>query len=258
MSDRGRVVLLYRRGKCSAHPERMLVALDERYRERDVTDFGLEEDAAALGQFAGHLHVGDVLLVLVDSDWDISGPDVGPASILWVGLEDAMADASLPMREETWEADMQRVLEELDLLLGDPADHRHRVRISEEDMDELFDQAAALQKSGRHEDAIDLFLTVVGSGTSGLAGRAAYAAARSYERLHDSNHAIQAYREAISLGPREAAAGAAYGLALLLQRRREFEAAAAAFSEAAELGDDSMRARAEELRDRTLRKAAQT
>jgi tetratricopeptide (TPR) repeat protein len=256
MRDQGRVLLLYRRRKCGAHPERVLAALDERYRECEVSDFGLDDDAA-LSQFSGHVRVDDVVLVLGDPEWQISIGEIGPASTVWVGLDGSMTDARLAIHEETWEADIQRVLDELDVLLADVSEPAHPVRTGGEDMDELFDEAVALQKSGKHEDAIDLFLTIVRSRTPGVAGRAAYAAGRSFEKVQDSNHAIQAYREAISLGPQEAAAAAAYGLALLLQRRREFEEAAVAFAQAAELGDGPMRARAEELRDRTLRKAAQ-
>lgn len=256
MRDQGRVLLLYRRRKCGAHPERVLCALDERYREREVSDFGLDEDAA-LSQFSDHVRADDVVLVLGDPEWEISVGEIGPASTLWVGLDGAMPDARLAIHEETWEADIHLVLDELELLLADVSEPTRLVGVAAGDMDELFDEAVELQKSGRHEDAIELFTAIVRSRAPGLAGRAGYAAGRSYEKLKDSNHAIQAYREAIALGPREAAAAAAYGLALLLQRRREFEEAAAAFSQAAELGDGPMRARAEELMDRTLRRAAQ-
>jgi tetratricopeptide (TPR) repeat protein len=264
MTDQGRIMLLYRRARCGAHPDRLLAALDDRYREREVIDFALDGAAPALESVARRVRADDVVLVLADPEWDVSDHEAGlgdeetifgPAFTLWVSVDYAIEGARVAMSELTWEADVQRLLGELDVHIGEPFTSDYRVGVVGEDVEQLFDDAAQLQESGLHQDAIDMFQTIIRSRDPGFAGRAAYAAGRSYEKLQDSNHAVQSYREAITLGPRDASAAAAYGLGRLLYRRGEFEEAAAAFGEAAELGDDSMRARAEQLRDSGLRKA---
>jgi tetratricopeptide (TPR) repeat protein len=262
MTGQGRIVLVYRRAKCGAHPERVLAALDDRYREREVIDLALDGDGEGLYRIAHRLRPDDVLLTLADADWDITDPDADGA--LRISVDSADAGANLVITELTWEADVERLLDELDLRIHEPSSSTYDLGVAEEeeeeeeeDIDRLFDEAARMQESGRHQDAIALFQTIVASRTPPLAGRAAYAAARSYEKLRNPNFAVQAYREAISLGPQEAAAGAAYGLGRLLRRRGEFDEAAAAFAHAIEFGDASMRTRAEQLRDDALRKAGQ-
>lgn len=254
MTGQGRIVLVYRRAMCGAHPERVLAALDDRYREREVIDLALDGDGEGLDRIAHRLRPDDVLLVLADADWDITVP--GARGAVCISVEQA-GGSTLAMTELTWEADIERLLDELDVRIGGPSTSTYHVGVVEDDIDRLFEEAAEMQESGRHQDAIDLFQTIVESRTPRLAGRAAYAAARSYEKLQNPNFAVQAYREAISLGPQEAAAGAAYGLGRLLRRRGEFDEAAAAFAQAIELGDTSMRARAEQLMDDVLRKAGQ-
>jgi tetratricopeptide (TPR) repeat protein len=261
MTTHRRIVLLYRPAKCGAHAGRLRAALDERYREPQVMDLGLDGDAAALDDVAQHLRSEDLILVLVDPEWVISAEAaLAPATVLEIAVEiavgEASGDAGLVISEATWEADVQHVLTEVEACLAGPAAVPSDDGLDPEDPDELFQEGAALQRKGEHQDAIDLFEAIVETGSS-LAGPAAYAAGRSYEKLKDSNHAVQSYREAISLGPRDAAAAAAYGLGRLLQHRREFEQAADAYSDAIELGDAAMRTRAEELRSEALRKAAQ-
>jgi tetratricopeptide (TPR) repeat protein len=253
MTGHGRIVLVYRRAMCGAHPKRVLAALDDRYREREVVDLALDGQGENLDGIAHRLRADDVLLVLTDSEWDITGQAAGGA--LHISVEHESGGTALAMTEANWEADIGRLLDEVDIRIGISSTSTHHVVQVEEDMDRLFEEAARMQQSGRHQDAIDLFQTIVESGDPHLAGRAAYAAARSYEKLQNPNFAVQAYREAISLGPQEAAAGAAYGLGRLLRRRGEFDEAAGAFAQAIELGDSSMRARAEQLMDDVLRKA---
>ncbi len=255
MTGQGRIVLVYRRAMCGAHPERVLAALDDRYREREVIDLALDTDGDGLAGIAHRLRLDDVLLVLADADWDTTCPDADGG--LCIAVEPDDDQATLALTERTWEADIARLLDEVDLRIGVPSTSTYEVSLVEEDMDRLFDEAVRMQGIGRHQDAIGLFQTIVESRTLHLAGRAAYAAARSYEKLQNPNFAVQAYREAISLGPQEAAAGAAYGLGRLLRRRGEFDEAANAFAQAIELGDTSMRARAEQLMDDVLRKAGQ-
>lgn len=256
MTGYGRIALVYRRAMCGAHPERVLAALDDRYREREVIDLGLDGDGDSLDAVAHQLRPDDVLLVLVDSEWQITGHSVSGA--VHISVEHESGGVALAITEANWEADIERLLDELDVRIGESTTSTYHVGVAEEDMDRLFEEAAQMQQSGRHQDAVGLFQTIVEARTPHLAGRAAYAAARSYEKLQNPNFAVQAYREAISLGPQEAAAGAAYGLGRLLRRRGEFDEAAGAFAQAIELGDPTMRARAEQLMDDVMRKAGRT
>lgn len=266
MTSQHRIVLAYRRAKCGAHPERVLAALDDHYGEHEVIDLALEEDGEALDVISRRLRSDDVLLLLADAEWDVAWPGddgddelsgevvFGSIGTLRIAVEAEAGGATLTMTERTWEADIERLLDQLDLRVGEASASTYHVGDGE-DVDRLFDDAARLQESGRHQDAIGLFQTIVQSRTPRLAGRAAYAIARSYEQLQNPNFAVQAYGEAIALGPQDAAAAAAYGLGRLLRRRGEFGEAAAAFTQAIELGDAPMRARAEQLRDDALRKA---
>jgi tetratricopeptide (TPR) repeat protein len=254
MTGYGRIALVYRRAMCGVHPERVLAALDDRYREREVIDLGLDGDGDSIDAVAHRLRPEDVLLVLVDSEWEITSHDVVGGAVR-ISVEHESVGLTLNMTEANWEADIERLLDELDVRIGESSTSTYHVGLAEEDMDRLFEEAAQMQQSGRHQDAVGLFQTIVEARTPHLAGRAAYAAARSYEKLQNPNFAVQAYREAISLGPQEAAAGAAYGLGRLLRRRGEFDEAAGAFAQAIELGDPSMRARAEQLMDDVMRKA---
>lgn len=211
----------------------------------------------------------DAVLVLADLGWedsylrasasiDDNGALLSRETLLVVGVEGERAGAALAMFEDTWEMDVDDVLRELDLQLAGPPEPDDCAAVGDDDLDRVFAAAAELQESERHQEAADLFMTIVRSGTPPLAGRAAYAAGRSYEKLRNSNHAVRAYRDAITLGPRDAAAASAYSLGRFLLGRGEFEEAAATFSEAIELGDDSMRARAQQLRDKAMRRAAES
>src|SRR5581483_8296327 len=173
MTGQGRIVLVYRRAMCGAHPERVLAALDDRYREREVIDLALDTDGDGLAGIAHRLRLDDVLLVLADADWDTTCPDADGG--LCIAVEPDDDQAALALTERTWEADIARLLDEVDLRIGVPSTSTYDVSLVEEDMDRLFDEAVRMQGIGRHQDAIGLFQTIVESRTLHLAGRAAYA-----------------------------------------------------------------------------------
>jgi tetratricopeptide (TPR) repeat protein len=266
MSDGARVVLVYRRPTCEREAQRLLDILDDRYRDRSVVDFGIGADAAQLEDLERRLASEDVVLVLVDPEWEYwRGGDggeggegaLGHGSTLRVAVGTTAEGTGFSVSETSWGSDVEELLEELDLRLGEQeiVSTTEEGDSATEEMAQLFEHAAQLQKGGRNREAVAALDTVIRSGAEGLAGPAAYASGRSYERLKDSNHAVRAYREAISLGPRDAAAAAAYNLGRLLARRKEFGEAATAFSEAIKLGDDAMRASAQERRIDALRRA---
>jgi tetratricopeptide (TPR) repeat protein len=259
VSSAGRIFLLYHLPDSRVEAEQLLDVLDHEYPDR-VADFGVDSAAPSLGSAAASvLRPADIVLLLVDPAWtaghrtgDPGGPplpawDFSPARTMCVAVNGAQLGDALSLSAGDRATGMTRLLEELARRLQD--------RETPSGVDGTFQEAAALQKQGKHREAITLFERVAASGDPEFVGPAAYGAARSYEQVRDPAHAVRAYERAIAAGPRDAAAVAAYTLGKLLSRRREFSEASDAFASAIRLGDDEMRETAIRLRDAARQKA---
>jgi tetratricopeptide (TPR) repeat protein len=143
--------------------------------------------------------------------------------------------------------------EPTDLTVGDTialGDAQLMLELDDREAERRLDYGRSLQEEGRDHEALAELEAVMKSEHRFLAGHAAYAAARLWERLGNQAEAIRHYERAIEAGQGDIPARSSFELGKLLALRGELVEAVNAFDEAMRLGDDDIRsAAASERRD---------
>ena len=257
MSTDRRIAVVYRRDKCQAEAKQLLGILDRRYPERRVLDVAFDDEA--LATVVSHLTPSDVMLVLVDSDWDRWRDDekVGRASTMRVAVA------------STWDDDVKKLLGNLDLQLGDrdtlAAGHTEdesdeltteidvefitigeaRTETSEryEELQVELVQARALVAAGDVEGARASYDALIRSDETEYVARAGIELGQFLEDK-DLSGARDAYRAAVDVHHPAVSPAAAFLLAVLDEQRGHFDEAEQAFQKAITAGDDAIALRA--------------